>query len=219
MTQISASLLAADFARLGEEVLRADKAGADAFHFDMMDGHYVPNIAFAPEHLSVLRKYTKLPFHLHLELGNPDFVLENFPKLDADLILVQWDTLVDPARTFARIKALGARVGLSLNPADEITEIESCLPDLDTLLLLSVNPGFGGQPMMTGINERAQLAKKMLQSSGSRAHLAVDGGVTRESAGGLIRAGVEWLIIGTALFSQPDMAGYIRDIKQPVESY
>ena len=116
MVQISASLLAADYAQLGEEVQRAAAAGVDSFHFDMMDGHYVPNIAFAPEHLTTLRPYSRLPFVAHLELSNPDEVLSRFSAFPADTIIVQWDTLNDPHNTFEGIHARGAKIGVALNP-------------------------------------------------------------------------------------------------------
>jgi len=214
MVRISASLLAADFACLGEDVRRAEIAGVDAFHFDMMDGHYVPNIAFAPQHLKVLRNYTGLPFHLHLELGNPDFVLENFPELDADLILVQWDTIQDPAKTFSRIMNRGAKVGLSLNPADDISAIKPYLHLIDSLLLLSVNPGFGGQKMVSGINTRVSEAKIICDEINPGLPLAIDGGITFENAGELIKNGIDWLIIGTALFNRENMGEYVSKIKE-----
>src|SRR5512133_1295268 len=111
MIHISASVLAADYARLGEEMQRAEKAGVDSFHFDLMDGHYVPNLALAPDHLKALRSYSRLPFYAHLELDNPDDVLSNFAPLQADLIIVQWNTLIDPLRTFDRIRSQNIKVG------------------------------------------------------------------------------------------------------------
>jgi ribulose-phosphate 3-epimerase len=214
MVHISASLLAANFARLGEDVHNAEKCGVDSFHFDMMDGHYVPNIALSPQHLLDLREYTQLPFHLHLELGNPDHVLDTFTELKAELILVQWDTIPEPGKTFDRINKRDSKIGLSLNPSVDLVEIKSYLKYIDTLLLLSVNPGFGGQPMVSGIKERVTLAADLILAEKANINLAVDGGVNLINSKDLIDAGADWLIIGTALFNQLDMASYIDAIKQ-----
>jgi ribulose-phosphate 3-epimerase len=164
MAHISASLLAANYARMGQEVRRAERAGADSFHFDMMDGHYVPNLALSPEHLSALRPFTTLPFHVHLELGNPDEVLSKFQPLQADLIIVCHDTLPDPSQTLVRIHALGVRAGLSLNPNEPLVAAEPYLSQLDMLLILGVYPGFGGQSMQPGTIEKIILARQLIRS-------------------------------------------------------
>jgi len=213
MAKISASLLASDFSNVGADVLRAQSAGVDAFHFDMMDGHYVPNIALSPQHLIALRQYSNLPFHLHLELGNPDYVLEHFPQLDADVIFVQWDTLVDPIKTFSLIRSRGAKVGLSFNPRDDFIPAQSCIAYLDYFLILSVHPGFGGQSMLAGTPERILIAKKLIQSEKPDLPLMVDGGVTLDNALPLLQAGVDWLIIGNDLFKQKNLETYLQKIK------
>ncbi len=213
MVHISASLLAADHARFGEEVQRAEAAGVDAFHFDMMDGHYVANLSFSPRHLADLRGETDLPFHLHLELGNPDRVLTDFPPLGADLIIVQWDTLEDPAATFQRIRDLGARVGLSLNPKEPLSVLRGWLSELDELLLLSVHPGFGGQPMQPGVMDRILRAGEMIAAEAPGLPLALDGGIGLESGIDFARAGVDWLVIGTALFQSPAMGDFVQQLK------
>jgi ribulose-phosphate 3-epimerase len=212
MALISASLLAADFANLARDVQRAAQAGVDAFHFDMMDGHYVSNIALAPQHLTALRPYTQLPFELHLELANTDQILSTFQQLAADLILVQWDTLTDPLHTFSLIRSHGGRVGLSLNPDIQLSQVRSFLPQLDMLLLLSVNPGFGGQPMVSGVQERVLEARRMVDAVKPDLPIAVDGGVSLKNAACLVRAGASCLVIGTALFQASDLAGFVRDI-------
>ncbi|HWQ03813.1 MAG TPA: ribulose-phosphate 3-epimerase [Longilinea sp.] len=213
MAKISASLLAADFSNLSADVLRAQFAGVDAFHFDMMDGHYVPNIDLSPQHLTALRQYSNLPFHLHLELGNPDNVLDHFPQLDADVIFVQMDTLVDPLKTFARIRSRGAKAGLSFNPGDDLMARQSCIQYLDYFLLLSIHPGFGGQSMLDGTLERILTAKKLIHAVKPDIPLMVDGGVTLDNALPLLQAGVDWLIIGNDIFKQQNMDEYIQKIK------
>jgi len=160
MVHISASLLAADFARLGEEVQRAEIAGVDSFHFDMMDGHYVPNLALTPDHLKALRAYSHLPFHTHLELANPDNFLSILNFMQVDMIIVQWDTLMDPVQTFDRIRSQNIKVGLGLNPDDAVENAARYFPDIDLLLLLGVYPGFGGQVMQPGTTEKIASTKR-----------------------------------------------------------
>ena len=216
--QISASLLAADYARLGEEVTLADHAGVDSFHFDMMDGHYVPNLALAPDHLSALRAYSQRPFHVHLELSNPDEILEHFHNLRADLIIACWDTLTHPHETFMHIRSLGAKVGLSFGPNESAEEAISHFPDLDLLLILGVSPGYGGQAMHANTLSRISQARELRDRMAFPPVIAVDGGVNLKNAQGLVRAGAEILIIGTALFKARQMAKFIADLKASVES-
>ena len=213
MIHISASLLAADYACLGEEMQRAEKAGADSFHFDMMDGHYVPNIALAPDHLIALRPYSHLPFHVHLELDNPDDVLSKFVPLQADVILVQWNTLSDPAKTFDRIRSQNRKVGLGLSPDDTMDEASRFFRDLDLLLILGVVPGFGGQSMRPGTLEKIAAARNIADRSGYQFRIAVDGGVKPDNAVDVAQAGVDMLILGTALFQSRDMAKTIESIR------
>ncbi len=203
--EISASLLAADFARLGEEVTRAQAAGVDSFHVDMMDGHYVPNLALTPQHLQALYAYTSLPFHVHLELDNPDYLLEAFHPWWAGKIIVQWGTLSDPLATFDLIRKRGAAVGLGINPNVTLAEIQPVLDQLDTLLVLGVYPGFGGQSMQPGTIEKIAAARQLVDHLGYHLTLSVDGGVKLENAPALLQAGADSLIIGSALFQAEHM--------------
>lgn len=216
MIHICASLLAADYARLAEEVQRAERAGADSFHFDMMDGHYVPNLALTPDHLRALRRYTRLPFNAHLELDNPQDVLFHFDPLDADVIIVQGNTLKDPVSIFDRIHAQNKKVGLGLDPNDSIEAAARFFRDIDQLLLLGVHPGFGGQSMQPNTHQRITAARELVERSGHRIPIAVDGGVKPENARSLVKAGADVLIMGTALFQSNDMAATIRSVRESI---
>jgi len=214
MVHVSASLLAANYARMGQEVRRAERAGADSFHFDMMDGHYVPNLALSPDHLTALRPHTRLPFHVHLELGNPDEVLDKFQPLQADLIIVCLDTLPAPSRTLTRIHALGMRAGLSLNPDEPLGAALDHLSEIDFLLILGVLPGFGGQIMQPGTTKKITQARQMIRSMGLDFPIGVDGGVNSQTASELVAAGADILIAGTALFQASRMSRIIAEFKE-----
>lgn len=210
---ISASLLAADLAYLGRDVRRSEQAGVDSFHFDVMDGHYVPNIALSPAHLRALREHTRLPFHAHLELDNPDEVLPRFEPRSVDAIIVCRNTLRDPERTFALIRSQGTKVGLSLDTKDELQASAHLFAELDLLVILGVFPGFGGQAMQAGTIVRVAGLRRLMDRTGRHIPLAVDGGVTPDNAPALIEAGADMLIIGTALFQTRSMADVVNRIR------
>jgi len=213
MTHVSASLLAADYARMGDDVRRAQSAGVDSFHFDMMDGHYVPNLALAPDHLIALRPYTNLPFHVHLELGNPDYVLDNFQPMQADTIIVCHNTLPAPSKTLAKIHSLGGKAGLSLNPDEDIELGTAYLQELDMLLILGVYPGFGGQKMQPGTLEKISEARKIIRSRGLNIPIAVDGGVNNATVADVVKAGADFLIMGTAIFQSDQIGNAVSRFK------
>jgi len=213
MVHISASLLAADYVWLGEEVQRAEKAGVDSFHFDMMDGHYVPNLALTPDHLKALRAYSHLPFHTHLELAGPDNFLSIPNFMQTDMIIVQWNTLSEPAQTFDRIRSQNIKVGLGLNPDEAVEDATRFFPDIDLLLLLGVYPGFGGQVMQPGTIQKIACARRLADGLDHKINIAVDGGVKLENATQLMQAGADALIMGTALFQSADMAGTVESIR------
>jgi ribulose-phosphate 3-epimerase len=216
MVHISASLLAADYARLGEETKRAEAGGADSFHFDLMDGHYVRNLALAPDHFTALRPHTSLPFFAHLELSNPKEVLTQFNPFPADTIIVQWNTLTEPLKTFDAIRLRNAKVGLGFCPGDDIQDAVRLIRDIDLLLILGVYPGFGGQAIHHGTREKVVSARRMLDEADQRVMIAVDGGVKPGNAASLVEAGANILIMGTALFQSEDMAETIRSIRESI---
>jgi ribulose-phosphate 3-epimerase len=218
MVEISASLLAADYANLGDEVRRAEAAGVDSFHFDMMDGHYVPNLALAPQHLTSLRPYTSLPFHVHLELSNPDFVISKFTRLDANVVILQIDTVTNAENIFSQIMSLKHGLGLGLNPDDPLEKCKPYLPDIDLLLILGVYPGFGGQGMQPGILEKIRDARKLVDNINPSVRIFVDGGIKPENACEVVRAGADCIIMGTALFQADQMKEIVAKIRGSIVS-
>jgi ribulose-phosphate 3-epimerase len=213
MVQISGSLLAADFAHMERDVQRAQDAGVDSFHVDFMDGHYVPNLALAPYHLKALAPKTLLPFQVHLELANPDEILDSFEPFPAEMVIVQWDTCPDPMTSFERIRSRHARVGLGLLPSTPVEPILPLLSQIDMLLLLGVEPGFGGQPMHNGTLSWLAQVRSMVDDYSGMVSLAVDGGVKASNAAEVVAAGADVLIMGTGLFSAPDMKELVHILK------
>ena len=206
MLKIAPSILAADFACLKDALALAEQGGADMLHVDVMDGHFVPNITIGPPVISSLRRYTALPFDVHLMIANPDAFLEAFAESGANLLTVHVEVCQHLHRTIQTIKSLGLRAGVSLNPATPLNTLDAILEDLDLVLIMSVNPGFGGQSFIPAAMRKVRELADMIAARGLNTHIQVDGGVTPENTGDLVAAGATVLVSGSAFFAHPPYA-------------
>jgi ribulose-phosphate 3-epimerase len=209
MVKIAPSILSADFARLGEEIVAVEKAGADYIHIDVMDGHFVPNITIGPLIVEAIRPVTKLPLDVHLMIENPDQYIENFAKAGADYITVHVEACRHLHRTIHHIKSFGIKAGVVLNPATPVEAIQHIVADIDMVLLMSVNPGFGGQTFIPEVLPKIRKVKEMGDSIGKELEIEIDGGVNPETAKLCMEAGANVLVAGSAIYNQEDYAAAI----------
>lgn len=207
--RIAPSILSADFARLGDEVRAVDEAGADWIHIDVMDGHFVPNISFGPVVMESIRPVTKKPFDVHLMIAPLDRYLEAFAKAGADTITVHAEAGPHLDRSLQTVKALGKRAGVALNPATPLDQIRHVLDRLDLILIMTVNPGFGGQSFIPAMIDKIREARDLV--SGRDIDIEVDGGITAETAPLVVKAGANALVAGSAVF-KGDAKAYGRNI-------
>ncbi|WP_047151598.1 ribulose-phosphate 3-epimerase [Aneurinibacillus tyrosinisolvens] len=216
MVKIAPSILSADFSKLGEEIKEVEKGGADWIHVDVMDGHFVPNITIGPLVVKAIRPHTGLPLDVHLMIENPDFYIPEFAKSGADMITVHQEACVHLHRTLYHIKDQGIKAAVSLNPATPVETLQHVLADLDMVLLMSVNPGFGGQKFIPEVLAKIKKLKGMLKEHGleNKVEIQIDGGINAQTAALVTEAGATCLVAGNAVFGQADRAKAIHEIKQ-----
>ena len=213
MVKIAPSILAADFARLAEEISRVEAAGADLLHVDVMDGHFVPNLTIGPPVISAIAAVTRLPLDVHLMVEQPDSLLPAFIEAGSAYLSVHVEACRHLHRTVQTIKAAGVHAGVVLNPATSLYMLDEILPELDMVLLMSVNPGFGGQQFIPATLEKIRALKHRIKSRHLRVMIEVDGGVKSDNARHIHEAGADILVAGTAIFGQPDYALAIRGLR------
>ncbi len=212
MAQISPSILAADFARLGEQVDEAARGGAQMLHVDAMDGHFVPNISIGIPVVKSLRRWTDLVLDCHLMISNPDNYLDAFASSGARMLTVHQEACPHLGRTVDRIKELGAAAGVALNPSTPLATLEEILPDVDLVLVMSVHPGFGGQSFLPSSIDKVARLKASRRQRGLNFRIQVDGGVNIDNAGPLCQAGCDILVAGSSVFRTGNIAGAVRGL-------
>ncbi|GFE62321.1 ribulose-phosphate 3-epimerase [Geobacter sp. AOG2] len=214
MKKIAPSILSADFSRLGDEIRAVEAAGADYIHIDVMDGHFVPNITIGPLIVEAARRVTSLPLDVHLMIENPDHYIPDFAAAGADIIVVHAEAVHHLHRTVQLIRSLGKKAGVSLNPATPLNVLEYVIADLDLVLLMTVNPGFGGQSFIEACLPKIQALRGMLDRRGGEAELEVDGGVKTSNIARIAHAGADVFVAGSAVFGSPDYAATIAEMKR-----
>ncbi|MFY9553979.1 MAG: ribulose-phosphate 3-epimerase [Blastocatellia bacterium] len=214
MVEIAPSILSADFARLGEQIKAAERGGAGLIHVDVMDGHFVPNITIGPLVVKAARTATDLPLDCHLMITDPDLYIDDFARAGASMISVHVEAVAHLHRTLTAIRDLGCRPGVVLNPATPLSSIEEALLFVDYVLVMSVNPGFGGQSFIGASLDKISRLRSMIDSRGLNVHIEVDGGVGLDNVADVVRHGAEWIVAGSAVFGQRDPEQATRELRQ-----
>lgn len=218
MAKIAPSILSANFLKLEEEIRAAEAAGADMLHIDIMDGHFVPNITIGPFIVESIRTVTALPLDIHLMIEKPDTYIRDFIKAGADFLTVHYEASVHLHRTIQSIKENDVKAGVSLNPATPVCSLDHVLSDIDMVLLMSVNPGFGGQDFIPQVIEKIKLLKDTLREKGLSMLVEVDGGVKLDNAPAVINAGADILVMGSAFFHSQDYGLFIKQFREIIRN-
>ncbi|HEY5594714.1 MAG TPA: ribulose-phosphate 3-epimerase [Nitrospiria bacterium] len=217
--KIAPSILSADFAHLADEIAKVTEAGADMIHVDVMDGHFVPNFTIGPPIVKAIRKVTRLPLDVHLMMTNPEDFISDFIKAGSNYITVHVETCPHLHRTIQSIKEEGVKAGVTLNPATPLSSIEEILGEVDLLLIMSVNPGFGGQSFIPSALEKLRRARKMIDQRGLNVELEIDGGVKVENIAAMAQAGADIFVSGSAIFHSKDYKDTIQKMRAAMGSY
>jgi len=214
MIQIVPSILSADFARLGDEIAAVERGGAVMLHVDVMDGHFVPNLTLGPPLVESIRKITKSVLDIHLMITDPDKFAPIFVEAGADQVSVHYEAATHLDRTLRNIQSLGARAGVVLNPATPVSLLEDILDVADYVLIMSVNPGFGGQQFIPNALKKIRRLDQIRRERGLPFRIEIDGGVNRDNVEAIVRAGCDWLVAGSSIFHSDDSASAVRDLQQ-----
>ena len=213
---IAPSLLSADFGRLAEEIAAVEKAGADLLHLDVMDGRFVPNITIGPSVVAAVKKYAKLPLDVHLMIVEPEKYLEAFADAGADVITVHAEATPHLQRAVARVRELGKKAGVSLNPSTSLSAVEWVLTDVDLVLLMTVNPGFGGQAYLPAMTGKIELLRSQLTRAGLSVDIEVDGGIKADNVSGVVRAGANVIVSGSGIFGTKEYGKTISEMRKNI---
>jgi len=218
-TKISPSILSADFSRLAEQVREAEDAGVDYIHVDVMDGHFVPNITIGPFIVKALRSLTNLPLDVHLMIEKPENYIEEFAKVGSDIITIHQEASMHLNRTIQMIQSFGLKAGVSINPSTPVCTLDQIISDVDLILVMSVNPGFGGQSYIPSSTSKIKKLREMLDQNGFKAELEVDGGINANTVSEVVKAGASAFVAGSAVFnSENSVTENVRILQEKINS-